>query len=156
LGSDVPPVWSQIILHHSAGRGVDAAAWEGIRRFHTAPPPEGRGWQDVGYHFGVGLDARLHGTIFRGRPLTMAGSHCPGHNSTAIGICTLGDFTASPPPAAQLDQLVLLVADLCRRHKIGHMDIHPHRQFRQTECPGRSFPFLEVRERVLRALASAT
>ena len=127
----MPPVWSQIILHHSAGRGVDAAAWEGIRRFHTAPPPEGRGWQDVGYHFGVGLDARLHGTIFRGRPLTMAGSHCPGHNSTAIGICTLGDFTALPPPAAQLDQLVSAVHTVDHGGEQRNVDRHSSRHDRR-------------------------
>lgn len=151
-----PPVWSEIILHHSAGRGCDRKAWDGIRAFHVAPPPAGRGWRDVGYHFGVGLDDRGHGTIFRGRPLTVPGSHCPGHNNSAIGICTLGDFTSHPPPAVQLDQLILLVVDLCRLSAISHRSIYPHRQFRATECPGKAFPFAEVRERVLRALVAET
>lgn len=128
--------WREILIHHSA---TDAdAPWEGIVTYHTMPPPRGRGWRAVGYHFGVALERGGY-VVREGRSLLMVGAHCPGHNSTAIGVCLVGDFTKDDPPQAQLEIAADLCVDLCQRFDIRTMDIRPHRAFRKTECPGKAF-----------------
>jgi len=136
------PIWTEIIMHHSATR--PDASWEGIRDYHMRE----RGWRDIGYHFGVGKSERGW-EILPGRSLGWEGSHCPGHNRTAIGICLLGDFTDEPPPEGQLQVASGLVADLMHDWKIPIHRVYMHRQFRDTECPGAKFNLEHFRNVVM-------
>lgn len=140
--------WTEIVIHHSAGRGRTSAHWEGIRRDHV----ERRGWLDIGYHWGIGYEDERP-VLLVGRPERMIGSHCPGKNSTALGVCFLGDFTTKPPEPEVLAFGAAVLSELCDRHHIGHRSIHPHRKFRATECPGLAFPFDRLVELVLLELA---
>ena len=57
-----------------------------IRKWHTDPKPEGRGWRDIGYHYVIKRD----GTLQLGRPIEQSGAHVRGHNKHSIGICLVG------------------------------------------------------------------
>lgn len=46
------------------------------------------GWQDVGYHYMIGLD----GTVSEGRDIRYKGSHLKKANTGRIGILLMGDF----------------------------------------------------------------
>jgi len=129
--------WRRILIHHAAAPDTARQDADAIRRYHTAPPPGGRGWTDVGYHW---LVERVDGVAraVPGRPETRSGSHCPGQNAVALGVCVVGDFRLAPPAPDVLDALVELLIDLCERHGISEEEIHGHRDFRQTECPGRA------------------
>ena len=81
---------TEIIVHCSATKeGANFKASD-IRRWHTAKPPQGNGWRDIGYHYVVDLD----GTIEPGRPLDQNGAHTSGHNTNTIGICYVGGCDA--------------------------------------------------------------
>ena len=82
---------NEIIIHCSATKeGADIKAAD-IKRWHTAPPPKGNGWKDIGYHYVVDID----GTIELGRPLDQTGAHTKGHNANTIGICYVGGLDLS-------------------------------------------------------------
>src|SRR3990172_1704713 len=77
---------NKIVIHCAdtpAGKFFDI---NDIRKWHTDPPPKGRGWSDVGYHFVV----LINGNIQIGRPLETPGAHVAGHNAESIGICYIG------------------------------------------------------------------
>lgn len=88
-----------IVVHTSDSKwgSVDV-----IRSWHTDPPPKGRGWSDIGYHYVItnGFDTYnalvtnkrtiTNGIIQPGRPLHLDGAHCVGFNQNSIGICLVG------------------------------------------------------------------
>ena len=88
---------TEIIVHCTDTRpdwGADLTASQTvdvIRRWHTDPPPNGRGWKDIGYHYLIMRD----GTIAMGRPLHEVGAHVKGHNTGTIGINLLGGHGGS-------------------------------------------------------------
>lgn len=87
-----------IVLHLSASPWGDAAV---IRKWHTDPEPQGRGWNDIGYHavilngrraYTSEYDQALDGKIEPGRELTVQGAHChaEGMNGVSLGVCCIG------------------------------------------------------------------
>ncbi|PSN46119.1 hypothetical protein C0J52_12080 [Blattella germanica] len=48
-------------------------------------------WNDIGYNFIIGED----GNVYEGRGWNIVGAHAPTFNDRSIGICIIGDFTAS-------------------------------------------------------------
>lgn len=133
-GAAVKLAWRELIVHHSAGPDGITLDADGIRRYHV----DVKGFIDIGYHHVIEREGDRYIHV-PGRPETMQGAHSPGHNQTALGVCLVGDFTDSPPPLPQLHVTAQLCADLCRKYDIRAMDIRPHRAFRKTECPGKSF-----------------
>ena len=94
--------WTEIVIHHSKGPdNIQRMSADEIRKFHTDPPPAGRGWADIGYHRVVELIEGFYVAII-GRPETKDGAHAPGHNITALGVCLVGDFDLAPPAPAML------------------------------------------------------
>jgi len=93
-GGDVRRI-SKIIIHCSASTWGNAAV---IRRWHTDPPPMGRGWRDIGYHWIIlnghfeygAYRPEFDGCLQPGRPIEEPGAHCRGHNADSIGICLIG------------------------------------------------------------------
>lgn len=121
---------TEIILHCSATvEGRDFSA-EDIRRWHV----DGRGWSDIGYHFVI----RLDGTIELGRPITMAGAHCLGHNLYSIGVCYVGGLdhnlnpkdTRTPEQKAALDELLRVL-----HRMFPAATVHGHSEFARKACP---------------------
>lgn len=133
--------WSEIIFHHSAGPDGYGLDFDSILAWHTNPPPRGRGWADIGYHYIV--EKLMDKTrILVGRPETMDGAHCPGHNEAAIGICFVGNFTTEPPWASTLEEAARrLVLPLRSRYGIPRERLYLHREAsaKPTDCPGAAF-----------------
>jgi N-acetyl-anhydromuramyl-L-alanine amidase AmpD len=144
-----------IILHHSAtdqrvnGQLIDA---QFIDRMHARRgfnvPAGGRNYH-IGYHYII----RGDGVVEPGRPEWMWGSHTRGHNDQ-LGICLIGDFSSGDNPAgrkgpvrptkAQLDSLNGLLRKLSTKYGFEAQDIHRHRDYANTACPGDRFPFEKV------------
>lgn len=57
-----------------------------IRLWHTAKPPKGNGWSDIGYHYVIHLDGSIH----EGRDVNLIGAHVEDYNAHSIGICYVG------------------------------------------------------------------
>ena len=126
---------NRIILHCSAtpeGRDIDAST---IRMWHTANPPVGRGWSDIGYHYVIKLD----GTIEGGRPIHKAGAHCKGHNQDSIGICYIGGMDDDMQPKDTMNEcqeaaFKELIYSL-RMVWDKHLTLHGHNEFSEKACP---------------------
>lgn len=147
-----------IIIHHSATADGKTFSWGAIRRYHMQPPPEGRGWVNVGYHVGVELVGDHYETLF-GRMLDEEGAHCKegGMNQLGIGVCLVGNFDAEAPGEQALAKLREVVRYLMRAHDIpprnvlGHREIGLRAGFDWTKgqyksCPGKMFDMEEFRE----------
>ncbi|MER8421851.1 N-acetylmuramoyl-L-alanine amidase [Mesorhizobium sp. M1329] len=109
---------------------------EDVRKWHTLPPPKGRGWKDVGYHFIVLLD----GTIQKGRPLDRVGAHVEGHNTGSIGCCYIGGIEANSlkpkdtRTAAQKAAMLKLTQDLLKQFPTIKR-IAGHNEYASKACP---------------------
>lgn len=117
---------SEIIVHCSATPEGRDYTVEDITRWHKA-----RGFNTIGYHYVVYRD----GTVHNGRPVTLIGAHCEGHNADSIGVCYIGGLTADGKKSKdtrtiqQKDALVLLLSKLKRQYPNavikGHRDCSP-------------------------------
>jgi hypothetical protein len=113
-----------------------SAAAENLRHilaFHTAPPPTGRGWADVGYHFAIDPAGR----IWELRSLNFQGAHVKNHNAGNIGVVCLGNFDIHPLPDAQLSALRQVLRGI--EERFGKVRMAGHREIADeaTSCPGR-------------------
>ena len=120
-----------IVIHCSdTPSTMDIGAKE-IREWHTAAPPHGNGWKDIGYHYVI----RRNGVIEEGREIEEVGSHVKGFNSSSVGICMVGgrhgnnDFTK-----LQFETLEGLIKRLAAKYPeaviVGHRDLATGKQ-----CP---------------------
>lgn len=139
-----------IVVHCSASSWGSASE---IRRWHTDPPPRGRGWRDIGYHYVVCNGRRTargtyseadDGLVELGRDLDgdgnvgeERGAHTLEVNASTLGLCLIGnaqgDFTEP-----QLAAAVALVAALCVRFKLGAAQVKGHNEYpsgRNKACP---------------------
>lgn len=121
-----------ITLHHSGVSVLQSV--EVIHNYHKS-----KGWAGIGYHYYV----RKDGSVYRGRPENMAGAHCPGVNSTSIGICAEGNFNEEAMSDVQKQALIELVKDIKSRYNIKW--IKGHREITSTSCPGTNFPLEEIK-----------
>ena len=125
----------RIILHHSASADVPAST---IHQWHL-----NQGWSGIGYHFVV----RANGTIERGRPELAIGAHAgSAGNGDSIGIVLTGNFEIGAPSTAQMIALTELIKEL--RGRYGNLAVIGHKDVMATACPGRNFPWDELRKRL--------
>lgn len=115
----------RIFVHCTAtreGQDIDAAT---IKRWHL-----GQGWSDIGYHFVI----RLDGSIERGRPEHIPGSHARGFNTESVALVYVGGLNAQGAAKdtrtpAQTQAMARLVGDLVKAYPgadvLGHRDISP-------------------------------
>lgn len=115
----------QIVIHYS---GLGWGTLHTIKKWHTSQPPNGNGWEDIGYHFVIEGPYKTYsdyhhargnmesdGVVKPGRKLSLIGSHCEGINWRTIGICLVGN-------GSTLTQRQKLKAALLSRlllHKMG-------------------------------------
>jgi hypothetical protein len=135
-----------IVIHHSAIPPTVGA--QRIAEYHV----NNLDWPGIGYHFVV--DDR--GTIFRTNTLETISYHAGHINGSGVGICFLGNFTDAVPTSAQLESGGKLVAWLVQELKLTNDEIQGHKEFMNTQCPGRQW--LEDRQwkRMLLARVEAT
>jgi N-acetylmuramoyl-L-alanine amidase len=125
---------NRVILHCSATPEGREVSVETIREWHTDPPPRGRGWSDIGYHYVI----HLNGKIELGRPIEVQGAHTSGENEDSIGICYIGGVNAANEPkdtmtVPQEIAFVEIVKSL--RLIFGKLSIHGHNEFSTKACP---------------------
>lgn len=125
---------TDIFIHCSATPPTSDIGADDIRAWHTAPPPKGNGWVDIGYHYVI----RRDGTVDKGRdldgdgnPENDVGAHVYGHNRGTLGICLVGGIDQRGQPDCNFTRhqwaaLDALMIDLTRRHPQarvrGHRD----------------------------------
>lgn len=93
-----------------------------------------RGFSMIGYHYLVMLD----GTVKQGRPLTMTGAHCKGHNAHSIGVCYVGglDSRMKPKDTRTEAQRKALRSLVCRlKQQFPGAKVYGHRDFAAKACP---------------------
>jgi len=134
------PYFDKLSLHHAAccsaddlEAGKSQVYW--IQDFHQ----NGRGWNDIGYHFLVDRA----GNIYQGRPETVIGAHVGGANTGNIGVCLLGCYhppeascfqTITPESRQSIVEIFSWVSDTYGQSPtvlLGHRDY-----FGTTACPG--------------------
>lgn len=123
-----------IIPHHTVTR-KDASA-RLIRKNHM----QKRRFKDIGYHFLIRFARRRKEWIIeKGRPIRQKGAHCPGHQDW-IGIAVAGEYDDHDLPPGAINCLIYLCAELCAEYGFNpRTKIRPHRDFRDTVCPGDRF-----------------
>lgn len=123
------PATNYIVIHHTGNPCDDDLSAEEIHQSHLS-----QGWAGIGYHYVI----RKDGSIERGRPHNMIGSHACGFNSESIGIHVCGNFEIAEPTEAQQNSLSMLIAELCKIYGlIASADIVVgHRDLMATACPG--------------------
>ena len=123
-----------IILHHMAGYG----SANDIHRIHL-----NQGWTGIGYHYFV----RKDGSIYTGRPIDMVGAHTSDYNSQAVGICFEGNYEADTiMPDIQKKSGQELITYL--KGIYPNAQVKMHKDFNATACPGKYFPFEEIKKGV--------
>jgi N-acetylmuramoyl-L-alanine amidase len=121
---------NKIIIHCSATPEGKDISVETIRDWHLK-----RGWSDIGYHYVIDLDGKVHA----GRPIEKTGAHVKGHNTGSIGICYVGGVeqdgktpkdTRTKEQKVALDNLLFTLTDVF----VG-ATIHGHNEFSSKACP---------------------
>lgn len=128
---------TRITIHCSDTKNGEHYDIKKIRAFHMAMPPNGRGWQDVGYH----LVIQPSGEVQNGRPLNQVGAHVEGANLDNIGICLIGHDRFS---WEQLDALRYKLDVICMTYSIPKWAIYCHNQFPSAQKQGKQCPSMEI------------
>lgn len=126
-----------LVIHCTAtpeGREVSSAE---IRRWHTSPPPAGRGWKQVGYTDLFHLDGRVERLVRNNEDMTVDAfevtNGASGYNSVARHIVYVGGCDKAMKPkdtrtAAQKEALKRYVRDFHERFPqiriVGHHDLN--------------------------------
>ena len=76
---------NKIIIHCTATPEGRPHTVADITRWHKE-----RGFNDIGYHYVIGLK----GETWIGRMVIIPGAHAQGHNADSIGVCYVGGLTA--------------------------------------------------------------
>lgn len=141
--------WECIVIHHAAS---DKATPQGMRDWHV----NGRGWDDLGYHFVIGNGVNYgDGQVYVGGRWRdqKHGAHCKTknnyYNDHGVGICLIGDLQSRRPTQKQLDALAQLLSFLTAKCGIGRSKILTHGGITgKTACPGRYFSLNDVLRRM--------
>lgn len=125
---------NRITIHCSASENFVENPIEKIRKFHTDPPPAGRGWKDIGYHMVI----QPSGEVENGRSLNEQGAGVEGENDGNIHICLVGtdSFTIQ-----QFHALRYKLDSIFLTFNIKKWNLYLHNQFpsawKQMKCcPG--------------------
>ncbi|GAA2439040.1 hypothetical protein GCM10010421_31530 [Streptomyces glaucus] len=120
---------SEFFVHYDGGNPISytgSKVPQTIDRAHR-----NQGWAGIGYNFVIDQD----GTIYEGRGWGLQGAHCPGHNTTGIGVQIAIGGDQKPSDKA-LAACRALYEEACERTgrtlaKKGHKDGYA------TACPGK-------------------
>lgn len=120
----------KIIVHCS---DTASGTVEAIRRFHTTPQPNGRGWEDIGYHYVITQD----GIIGVGRPEEMIGAHCEKENHDSVGVCLVGIKEFNDLQMASLKNLVV---SLLNKYGLLPENVSAHYEWPSAVAQGKTCP----------------
>jgi murein DD-endopeptidase MepM/ murein hydrolase activator NlpD len=144
-----PGRWTHLVIHHSGIEAGNAKAYDGTHRR--------RGMENgLAYHFVIGngrdsgdgqieVGPRWHRQIYGGHVRSQA------MNEHGIGICLVGNFETRAPGARQLASLHALLnhlrADGLPGKSVPKVTVHRWVDRNHTVCPGRRFPFNDLKRR---------
>ena len=114
---------TDIVIHCTASKVSNDLTVEDIRRMHKK-----QGWADIGYHYVVTLDGRVH----TGRDVDLIGAHVSGHNAHSIGVVYVGGLDRDGDPCDtrnDLQKAALLSLLLELRKNYPDATISGHRDF---------------------------
>lgn len=116
---------NKVFIHCSASDAEHHDDIEVIRQWHTNPPPYGRGWSDIGYHFFI----TRNGEIQTGRDLEKIPAAQAGHNTGSIAICVHGLTHFAD---TQFESLIKLCKTINNAYDDeitfhGHCEVNPHK-----------------------------
>jgi len=136
------PKTERIVIHHSASSPKTTI--EDIHRWHLQ-----RNWAGIGYHYVIYSD----GTIYRGRPEWARGAHAwldEKHeaNTNGLGICLIGNFEIGKPTEEQINSLIWLIHNIWKRYPSPELPVIGHKDVMPTSCPGKNFPWEELKKRL--------
>lgn len=94
----------------------------------------------LGYHGGYHVLIERNGDARRYRADPEIGAHTIGHNASSIGIALAGNLTQKKPTVQQAIAFARLLRATMRRWNISSVDIQPHRNYKNTQCPGLMLP----------------
>jgi len=128
---------SRLIFHHFGAYVPKDMDVSQIRYMHMTPKPNGRGWDDIGYHGLIMSD----GLFCNARDVDLAGAHTWGFNKGSIGIMfvagsDIGGVTR--PTEAQLKTALEFIAE--QDEYYDDYQILGHNNLRPTHCPGFDVP----------------
>ncbi|MDO9418603.1 peptidoglycan recognition protein family protein [Pararhizobium sp.] len=141
----------RITIHHTAVRSKHGLSivkkLQGLQNFSQsdAKLADGRRkkqWADVPYHFYISED----GKIAEGRPADFVGDTNTAYDPAGhLSIVVEGNFQKEQPTEAELASLASLTATLAKKYGIGRDRIGVHKDFAQTECPGKNLePYIQM------------
>jgi hypothetical protein len=149
-----PRDWSAIVLHHSASASGNVETIDAVHR--EKRDSSGKLWLGIGYHFVVGngkqmADGEIQPTFRWKEQLPGAHAGAREYNEQGIGICLIGNFDDAPPTERQWAATCELVQLLADRYSIRVERLLRHQDVQSTLCPGKLFPFEQLRDLVARA-----
>lgn len=115
--------FDEVIIHHSGDEHNDV--WD-IANHHVV----NNRWAAIGYHMVIGKD----GSRYWCHNFNVQAAHTYGHNDHTVGICLIGDLNNRWPTEAQLRSMKQVLP-----HIPFEFTIKAHRDYRNTDCPGRTF-----------------
>jgi len=117
-----------LVIHCTAtpeGRNISS---DTIRRWHTAPKPEGRGWRQVGYSDMIHLDGSLENLT----PFNQDGI-VARHVVYVGGVNEDNTYAKDTRTPEQTDTLEVYVKYMIKRHP--DIKVAGHNQFAAKACP---------------------
>ncbi|UCC63572.1 MAG: N-acetylmuramoyl-L-alanine amidase, partial [Anaerolineae bacterium] len=118
-----------IVVHHSAI--PPTVGPQRIAEYHV----NNLDWPGIGYHFVIDDQ----GVIYRTNAMETVSYHAGNINRTGVGVCFLGNFTDDVPTQPQLESGGKLAAWLVQELKLTRDEIQGHKEFMNTQCPGRQW-----------------
>lgn len=131
-----------LVIHCTATQENVNVTSTTIRRWHTSPPPQGRGWKQVGYSDMVHLDGRVENLVpynddnnVDAWEITNGAS---GINSISRHVVYVGGIDKKGKPkdtrtTAQKASLLAYVKEMIEKHP--DIKIAGHNQFAAKACP---------------------
>ncbi len=152
--------WIGIVLHHGAANAsAERHDIQAYANYHVLGVDKGgRGYSDLGYHFGIEEDGGIWISDAGDRARWIwqrPGGHTKatksldgkivmsaGVNDSCVGICFAGDFNVQELTPEAFQSGVRLCVELMRGGIHQNADaIYPHSRFQVKDCPGKKFPF---------------
>lgn len=132
-----------LVIHCTAtpeGREVSSAD---IRRWHTSPPPKGRGWKQVGYTDMIHLDGKTERLVPNNEDAWVdpweVTNGAKGYNSVSRHLVYVGGLASDAKTskdtrtAAQLKTMAAYVRSF--HHRFPEVEIVGHNQLAAKDCP---------------------
>ena len=104
-------------------------------------------WPDIPYHYYISIDGR----IGEGRPYKYKGDTNTEYDPTGhLLIVVEGEFGQEKPTEAEMVSLEKMLRWTMYRFKVDKSEIKTHRDFAETNCPGKNFtePLAAVLDRL--------